>query len=230
MKSKIILPQFGILATFAALSVSAHAAVVYLPTSATPTTSTTSNQSFANTITGAGFSDSKTITSGETTLEDALTYTALIRNNTGNSGPLNGRFSSVTSASVVDYSFSTPLNLDGLLLWNYNEYSGTLTYNERGITRADITITYDGGQTFTLQDVAFTKVTDSNLLAQTAEAQKAAFGAQYADVTNIRFSDLQGGNGGLLGWQEFAVYAVPEPSAALLGGLGMLTLLRRRRA
>jgi MYXO-CTERM domain-containing protein len=32
------------------------------------------------------------------------------------------------------------------------------------------------------------------------------------------------------GDRVFSVTAIPEPSAALLGGLGMLALLRRRRA
>lgn len=35
---------------------------------------------------------------------------------------------------------------------------------------------------------------------------------------------------GRIGMNEFAVTAVPEPSAALLGGLGLLALLRRRRS
>ncbi len=40
---------------------------------------------------------------------------------------------------------------------------------------------------------------------------------------------VQGGNGGYVG-PNIGFDAIPEPSAALLGGLGMLALLRRRRA
>ena len=57
-----------------------------------------------------------------------------------------------------------------------------------------------------------------------------------AAATYARFSNLTGssqslsvfaaGNGGIAGIQ---VIQVPEPSAALLGGLGMLALFRRRR-
>lgn len=62
-------------------------------------------------------------------------------------------------------------------------------------------------------------------------ANKVLFGQTLTGVTQITLSDLQGGHTTLRGWQEFAAFsAVPEPSAALLGGLGVLALLRRRRA
>ena len=50
-----------------------------------------------------------------------------------------------------------------------------------------------------------------------------------AGDTNFSFRPLI--NGGSLGLQVNAVQVltIPEPSAALLGGLGLLALLRRRR-
>ena len=57
-------------------------------------------------------------------------------------------------------------------------------------------------------------------------------------ITGLRFNfgnngNLVGGGGqqnGFAGYKEIDVQVIPEPSAALLGGLGMLALLRRRRA
>jgi hypothetical protein len=56
-------------------------------------------------------------------------------------------------------------------------------------------------------------------------------------ITGLRFNfggngNLVGGGGqqnGFVGYKEIDVQVIPEPSAALLGGLGMLALLRRRR-
>lgn len=59
--------------------------------------------------------------------------------------------------------------------------------------------------------------------------------AAYKDLTSITFrfygynSEASGGTGGFQGNLSFAGEAIPEPSAALLGGLGLLALLRRRR-
>jgi hypothetical protein len=60
-------------------------------------------------------------------------------------------------------------------------------------------------------------------------------GASYKDLSSItlRFygynSEAATGTGGLQGNLSFAGEAIPEPGAALLGSLGMLCLLRRRR-
>lgn len=56
-------------------------------------------------------------------------------------------------------------------------------------------------------------------------------------ITGLRFNfggngNLVGGGGqqnGFVGYKEIDVQVIPEPGAALLGGLGMLALLRRRR-
>jgi hypothetical protein len=59
----------------------------------------------------------------------------------------------------------------------------------------------------------------------TQSAEFAGIDAQYVryDVTNV-------GTSTNVGMNEIRFYAVPEPAAALLGSLGMLALLRRRRA
>lgn len=48
-------------------------------------------------------------------------------------------------------------------------------------------------------------------------------------ITGLRFNFSGGQQNGGVGYKEIDVEVIPEPSAALLGGLGMLALLRRRR-
>lgn len=51
--------------------------------------------------------------------------------------------------------------------------------------------------------------------------------ANDGDAISLRYQDITGGD--TFGINGFEVTAVPEPSAALLGALGVLALLRRRR-
>jgi len=48
-------------------------------------------------------------------------------------------------------------------------------------------------------------------------------------VWTIDYNDTTAGLNGGVGNSYITITAVPEPAAALLGGLGMLALLRRRR-
>lgn len=92
-----------------------------------------------------------------------------------------------------------------------------------------------GSTTYYYDTVGSASISSGNaLLVQTTETTDVAdnINANYA-----RFTDLTGSSqtittnipnfGGIAGFQ---VVQVPEPSAALIGGLGMLCLLRRRRA
>lgn len=49
-------------------------------------------------------------------------------------------------------------------------------------------------------------------------------------ITGLRFNFSGGQQNAGVGYKEIDVQVIPEPSAALLGGLGILALLRRRRA
>lgn len=53
--------------------------------------------------------------------------------------------------------------------------------------------------------------------------------AVVSDSTSFKFQSFKGVSGGGPGIAGLVVHSAPEPSAALLGGLGLLVLLRRRR-
>jgi len=71
------------------------------------------------------------------------------------------------------------------------------------------------GTTRSLTTVAASQAFD---LSGISSAQYIALEIMTAHTTN-----------GRVGFDEAAITAIPEPSAALLGGLGFLALLRRRR-
>lgn len=92
----------------------------------------------------------------------------------------------------------------------------------------------DGGATYFFRTVGSAAITGSNATLQQATdtTDLATNGlATYARFSNLTgnsqvFSVFAAGNAGIAGFQ---VVQIPEPSAALLGGLGFLALLRRRR-
>ena len=203
-----------------------QAAVVYLADNAI-SPAANPGRPFTNTI--GGVFNGNTITSGVTTISDALTYEALPAGTAG--GHNNGRFETTPTASdAVTYSFNSTVDLGGLLFWNYNEWwvgDGNL-YNDRGIVSSDITINHDGGS-ITLQDVAFTLTPGGTSDTQTSAAQQISFGGNYTGVTSVVFDDITRIGSGQTGWQEIAFTAAPEPSSTALLGLGGLALMLRRR-
>ena len=68
----------------------------------------------------------------------------------------------------------------------------------------------------------------------TGNIQYIDLGTTYTGVTNVKFNDathFSNDGSDIVGLNEVRFTVIPEPSAAaLLGGLGMLVLLRRRRA
>lgn len=84
------------------------------------------------------------------------------------------------------------------------------------------TVTFDSGAPNVVLNAAGFQINNSDLSAQLASAQR-------VDVTaETSLSVLTtGGSGGFV--LEFSTAAIPEPSAAALGLLGGLALLRRRR-
>ena len=118
-------------------------------------------------------------------------------------------------------------SLSGILIGNYWEpaYGGQ---TQRGISTFGLQISTDGGLTYSANLQTVTPA------ASTGNIQYIDLGTTYTGVTNVKFNDAvpfsNEGGANLLGFNEVRFTVIPEPGAALLGGLGMLVLLRRRRA
>jgi hypothetical protein len=65
--------------------------------------------------------------------------------------------------------------------------------------------------------------------AATVSAQTFAIPSITANAVKFTITSSSGGNGNYVGLSEVKFSAIPEPGSALLGGLGLLMLLRRRR-
>lgn len=122
-------------------------------------------------------------------------------------------------------SASTQLDLNGFTVGQ--EYLVQFVLADTRPTEANRTITIDGYS--------------ANIAGQDSAAYTYAYADGRFAVVTARFTPQAGDtdfsfrplvNGGDFGVQVNAVHilTVPEPSAALLGGLGLLALLRRRRA
>lgn len=100
-------------------------------------------------------------------------------------------------------------------------------------TTTDLTV--NGSSTWTLlatvdngagAPTAFTTGADNSLRTTIFNNSSSVLAS---GITGLRFNFSGGQQNGGVGYKEIDVQVIPEPSAALLGGLGMLALLRRRR-
>jgi autotransporter-associated beta strand protein len=118
----------------------------------------------------------------------------------------------VTPGSADLANVTGALNITGAILDLVQ--LGTYTANNKFTLFA-----YSGGLTGTFKDAVGTNLLD---------------GASFTDaggLWTIDYDDGTAGSNGGTGSQFVTITAIPEPDVAmLLGGLGMLTLLRRRRA
>lgn len=105
-------------------------------------------------------------------------------------------------------------------------------------TGALTTYSFDGlgDQTQTVAASTLT-FTNTSPVVLPAEGNRIMYGVNLGPVTasgttiNVFVDNLTGGGGNNRTWYDGVGYeVVPEPSTALLGGIGLLVLLRRRRA
>lgn len=189
---------------------SLHSAPVYLPDTVT------GFGDWEPTINGSVFSDSATITSGVTTVQEALGLEMLPSGEGGGDG--NGRaFGGNFAPVTVTYGFDTALdNVDGLILWNYSEDFGGAAFNDRGVQFADVTVTHSSGTTV-FPNVEFAQT--PNQVGTNSVAQQFSFGEVFGGVTSVALGNLRGygGTNGVgqfyLGWGEIAFTEVESVEA-----------------
>ncbi len=152
--------------------------------------------------------------------------------------------SNITIARYTQFSAATP-NVRGLT--NVGGTTGTATWHFQtgpGLTFSnDINLSVGTGRNssgtvvgqYSFDNTNWTSWFSSTALDQTYSATNVANG-QTDLYVRYTFNGTTAGNtvitwGGTAGERPFTLNGtvVPEPSAALLGGLGMLALLRRRR-
>jgi len=157
---------------------------------------------------------------------DLPTYASMI----DGGGSAQYRPSSVTATLIFDLGNTYSLN--GLRLWNYAEYWGGSTYNDRGVKDFTLSFSTDGGTTFSNAQ-NFTAAIGGGVggspLPNRSAGQAFSFGGISANAVKLEITSSQGSEFSS-GIAAVRFTAVPEPSSvALLGGLGSLLLMRRRR-
>ena len=143
------------------------------------------------------------------------------------SGDAARQWHSQVADTTPTITFDLGLNsydLDSIYIWNANQSSAT----NRGVQQFDILVSTDDGANYT-------EVLSNQLLAQSTGGGNALVSAQSFSLAGqngvthvqIRVDSNHGGN--VVGLSEVMFTSVPEPSSALLCGLGLACMLRRRR-
>jgi hypothetical protein len=101
----------------------------------------------------------------------------------------------------------------------------TLLFNGSGSTVNWTDSLWDSNQSWTIYDVSGTTTNFNNLQLTTIDWLDSVGNSFNTSLNGSAFSVAQVGNDVVLNYT-----VIPEPKAALLGGLGILLLLRRHRA
>ncbi len=134
------------------------------------------------------------------------------------------------ASEVLTFDLGSKFDVTDIYLWTYERSQAS-----RGLVSFNISYSTDGGASFSSPVAASTLgITNFALWGvwTVQTPQQRTFSSALAGVDVIRFSNIvNGGDAGRLGISEirFGGTAVPEPTTALLGGLGSLLLLMRRR-
>ncbi len=158
---------------------------------------------------------------------------------TGNSGLYwignRGTNSATYSTVELSFTFNTSVTVDTIHFWTYDRLGDS---GGREIKDFDISFSTDGA-TFSTP-ISLTNWLDRDGARIDVDPgagtnfkighQSRSFATQ-SNVTDIKFSNIvaHSVNSQYIAFSEVKFSVVPEPSTALLGGLGFLALLRRRR-
>lgn len=211
----------------AAMSLNANAALI-IPTTVTASSQITAAPRVAtSTINGNGLSGTGISTDTHGSNSDHMWLTA---GSVTASGFGNG---STDYNPIITFNLGAATNVGTVRIWNFNETG----FTKHGVKMVTITGSNDGlNFTQTMTPVTFAQA------GGTGSEPAQEYFSSFTNVTHIRFTintnwdgdnfdtDTFAGSGEqFAGLSEVRFDTVPEPSAALLGGLGMLALLRRRR-
>lgn len=215
MKYHLILPAaLGLIGA-------ANAAIVVTPTGVTTSTVPTPGDTFpvGNLINNSGLSTTPVTEANYTTVTHAngSASTAWVTVDVGSNG--GDYFVEGNANPVLTFDLGGTFDLTNFLYWGY--FNGG-TVNEAKSFTLSFSTTGVGG-TFS-GDQLFNQTTARG----TGTAGDFALAPVTANAVRITITDNF--NGDRVGLGEVKFLAVPEPSVALLGGLSLLGLLRRRRA
>lgn len=140
----------------------------------------------------------------------------------GVTAPITGHADAAVLRDLAFWSTTNPITFTFSGLQINTEYTvlGWVFDSESGNSGKNIDFTTNGGT------VSITTSNTSNNNAAFSISNLTSDGTGAATIV----MDHTGGSGGAVSFVNgFQLTAIPEPSAALLGGLGLLALLRRRR-
>lgn len=208
----------GCIAAFAVLALSSNASA-FVVQPADVTASSTQGTTLVDVINGDGLSDASIVVTNDpepgTYPSHAATHDTSWRTNEEVAG------------ATITFDLGGDFDLNGIRLWNYNETFEGAPQTARGMAETEVSISLDGGTTFApAETFTFAEATgDPSYTGETYD-----FASTQSGVTDVRFTAVTGHGSDRVGLSEVRFTAVPEPSVALLGGLGIFGLLRRRRS
>ncbi len=218
---KLKVPTYCLVAALAFIAPALQAAVI------TPLLISGSSTSTTTTIGSPRTIDAALDGSGLTAVGDVSTWTHAAAGNSGHY--LSAQY--VPAANVVNETitldFGAAYDIDNIYLWAYNRAE-----NNRGIQTFDIA--FDTGSGFgsavSASSLGITNFTQG-VGSGTSSTQTRTFTSTQTGVERIRLTNITNFGGDRIGISEirFGGTAVPEPSAALLGGIGALLFVRRRK-
>ena len=159
---------------------------------------------------------------------DLPTYASLI------DGGQSQQYRPASVTATLIFNLGDTYSLNGLRLWNYAEYFGGATFNDRGVKDFTLSFSTDGGNTFSNAQnftAAIGGGAGGSPLPNRSAGQAFSFGdvsANYVkfDITSSQGSDFSSGIAAL----RYTAVPVPEPAtyALVLVGIATLPLIRRR--